>query len=165
MSTVIGEFEVLKATALWLNRDGWDLTAISVSRGGRISEDAGRAILSRDLQLAGLASSRMPDFFTDGPDIVATRSGKIWKIECKGHGTGQKSTLRTQFQRAVGSVVSYLDSPDVQLGLALPHQYLFDYKWGRRLPFQLRKACNMWVLLYEDGEITPFEPESHLPPD
>ena len=165
MSPVIDELEVLIGTTLWLHRQQWEITAISIPRrNGTVVTERLEAFRSR-IAAAGVTYRREPQFFSDGPDIVATRGDTEWKIECKGLGTGAKSTLFTQFQRGVGSVVSYFDGPTVRLGLSLPEEYLFDHKWGRRLPRQFRQACNLWVLVYSEGEIFAHKPDSELPPD
>ena len=58
-------------------------------------------------------------FNHNGPDIVASARGITWKFECKGFGTGKNSTHKNHFDRAISSAVSYFDSPDTRLGLAL----------------------------------------------
>ena len=156
---------MLVATAIWLRREGWDIAALSVSPGGGITTLEKRRILRQRLESAGATISRSTRFYSNGPDIVANREGRLWKIECKGLGEGVTSTRRNHFDRALASVVSYLDSPAVELGLALPMEYLFDHRWGNRMPKYLREACRLWVLLYQDQAIDVFEPGSDLPPD
>ena len=101
-----------------------------------------------------------PDFVGSGPDVIAVSENEFWIIECKGTGRGKPSTQRTNFDRALASIVSYFeDNPPnppvwaknstVFLGLALPNskQYLNELK--RRVRIPLRKRLNLWVLLYD----------------
>ncbi len=161
--TFVSEFEVLKATIVWLHRNGWSIESISVATGSGLP-----AIEQLEEQLRrGLETAGMPFLETlhrrEGPDIVAHSHEGVWKIECKGLAPGKPPTHRNNFDRAVASVVSYFDSPQTRLGLALANDYLWQYNFGKRLPCALREAINLWVLLYENETIYPYEPTEELP--
>ena len=101
-----------------------------------------------------------PAFLSSGPDIVAVSKNEWWYIECKGTGTGKKQTQRNNFDRALASVVSYFGEDRIDLsekyknakqylGLALPASPIYIHELNRRVKIPLRKALNMWILLYE----------------
>jgi len=154
---------VLIATTVWLLRHGWKVEAISVAGGRGLplvdyqKEEIGKAFKAENVPF----DERI--FKHRGPDIVARSHEGIWKIECKGLGKGKSKTHRTNFDRAVASVVSYFDTPRTRLGLALANDYLWEYNFGERLPQALREATNLWLFLLEKGTIYPYEPTDELP--
>ncbi len=84
-----------------------------------------------------------------GPDIIAAKDRALWRIECKGLGTGQPSTLRNNFDRALSSAVSYYDGAEGnRLGVALPRPDVYLTRVRKKIPEPLRKALCLWVLLY-----------------
>ena len=117
----------------------------------------------RDLELAfnaaGIPFQPHELFKSTGPDIVASSGAELWRFECKGMGEGTPQTQKNNFDRAVASVVSYYESSDLRLGLALASGYLLEYRFGNRLPVALRKALNLWVFVVENHTVGPFEPD------
>lgn len=105
-------------------------------------------------------------FNKSGPDIIAQKDNTIWRIECKGFGgEAAHSTDKNHFDRAVASAVSYYDQQEnLRIGLALPVQYETRYRYIRnKIPLALRKAINLWILLYAKDEfVAVFSPEDHL---
>ena len=104
-------------------------------------------------------------FNHNGPDIVASARGITWKFECKGFGTGKNSTHKNHFDRAIASAVSYFDSPDTRLGLALADDYFGDHAFTDRLPRALRVATSLYVFrVVVSGEVQVYQPEDeHFP--
>lgn len=159
----ISELDVLIATIIWLVKNDWDIEVISVATGYRLLPIE----LQKEKIKAALNATNYP--FNDklfkhrGSDIIARSQKDIWKIECKGLGSGGRETQRTNFDRAVASTVSYFDTPSTRLGLALANDYLWFYNFQVRLPMALRESINLWVLLLENGTIYPYEPTDELP--
>ena len=105
-----------------------------------------------------------PKFEASGPDIVVVSDDLCWKIECKGCGTGKPSTQRNNFDRALASAVScYEDRRPVTLGLALPASEQYKKLLETRAGTPLRTRLNLWVLLYDHGEIEPIRPNDDYP--
>jgi len=106
----------------------------------------------------------MPELVGSGPDIEAVSDDLYWKIECKGFGTGKPQTHRNNFDRALASVVSYYeDRRPVALGLALPASQHYLQLLKTRAGKSLRTRLNLWVLLYDHGEIKPVNPHDYYP--
>ncbi len=163
MPTLCTELEVLISTSVWLVQNGWELEAISIATGTGLP-----SINSQKSQFRDALKSKnvlFPEalFKNCGPDIVARSNDSIWKLECKGLGKGSPQTLRTNFDRAVASAMSYYDSPGTRIGLALANDYLWVLDFGQRLPCTLREATNLWVFLLENGTIYPYKPTEDLP--
>jgi len=163
MLTLTSELEVLIATTVWLLRNNWNVEAISVATGSGLppieyqKEEIRKAFNAEDVPF----DERI--FKPQGPDIVARSHKGIWKIECKGLGKGTSQTHRNNFDRAVASAMSYFDTSLTCLGLALANDYLWVYNFNKRLPQALREATNLWVFLFENGTIYPYEPTEELP--
>lgn len=161
--TLTSEFQVLKATIAWLHKNGWIIESISIAAGrGLAPIEQQKKQLMRELAVTNVPFHEAI-YGRKGPDIIARSHEGIWKIECKGLGTGKPSTQRNNFDRAVSSVVSYFDSPETRLGLALANDYLWQFDLGKRLPRVLRQAINLWILLLENESIYPYEPTDELP--
>ncbi len=157
------ELDVLKATIVWLYENGWTAESVSIATGrGLPPIEQQKKQLMRELAAANVPF-RGAVYSREGPDIIARSHEGIWKIECKGLGLGKNPTQRENFYRAVASVVSYFDSPETRLGLALANDYLWKFDLGKRLPRALREAVNLWVLLLENQRIYPYEPTEDLP--
>ena len=173
-SEVIPEIDVLIATSLWL----WTQRAIpfqySVAKGQGINSGGNRERLVEALDDAGVPST-FRRFVPSGPDVIAISKERYWQVECKGAGTGQQSTQRNHFDRAVASAVSYYtDSiepifPEVAeakptLGLAVPATDKFLSLLRNRVPVALRNRLELWVLLYntQKKRIEPIEPSREL---
>lgn len=156
-------FDILKATIVWLHKNGWIAESVSIATGKGLppieqqKKQLMRELATANVPFPGAVYSR------EGPDIIARSDEGIWKIECKGLGLGKNPTQRENFYRAVSSVVSYFDSPETRLGLALANDYLWKFDLGKRLPRALREAINLWVLLLENESIYPYEPTDELP--
>lgn len=112
-----------------------------------------------------------------GADVIGISETEWWQIECKGSGLGKKQTQRNSFDRALSSVVSYYETrvptsvkgvelPEKfknakpYLGLALPATSDYLNELIRRVRRSLRKALNLWILLYEfkTKSIRPISP-------
>lgn len=172
--TVTPEIDVLLAVSVWLRQRKVLPYQFSIAHGKDIDMAAAKAKLNTFLDREGIPSE-LRSFVGDGPDITAISGSEYWQVECKGAGTGQRSTQRNNFDRALASVVSYYteSAPDFGeglaafnsarpvLGLALPEtpEYMSELK--RRVKKPLRKALNLWVLLYNPsaGEVRGIGPE------
>ena len=163
MLTLASELEVLIGTALWLLRNGWRVETISIAKGRGLPPVNQQKEEIRKAFNADNAPFDEIMFRPEGPDIIASSHEGIWKIECKGLGGGRAQTHRNNFDRAVASVMSYFDSPQTRLGLALANDYLWVYNFSERLPQTLRVATNLWVFLLENGTIYPYKPTEELP--
>lgn len=116
----VPEAEVQTAVALWLVQEGWTIKAVSVAKGPGINYRRALHRLQNALLTAGVAQ-RSYRVLGDGPDIVASKAGEIWRIECKGSGVGMPLDRRANFDRGVASAVSYFAEgrTALRLGLAL----------------------------------------------
>lgn len=169
--TVTPEIDVLVAVAVWLRHRKVLPYQFSIAHGRDIDVEAAKSQLNTALDKEGIPGE-LRWFVRDGPDITAISRSEYWQIECKGAGTGKRGTQRNNFDRALASAVSYYTEspPDFAkegltafavfnsarpvLGLALPgtHDYMSELK--RRVKKPLRKALNLWVLLYDRSERT-----------
>lgn len=158
---VVSEGEILVATIRFLFRNGSTPTRISVARGKGIDTPAIKEEVERVFRDESRQSVK-PQFVGSGPDIEAVSDDLNWKIECKGYGTGKPSTQRNNFDRALASVVSYYeDRRTVALGLALPDSEQYKRLLKKRAGLPLRRRLNLWVLLYDRGEIEAIRPNYH----
>ena len=148
MLTLASELEVLIATALWLLRNGWRVETISIAKGhGLPPVDQQKEEIRKALN-ADNAPFDERIFRPEGPDIIASPHEDIWKIECKGLREGRAQTHRNNLDRAVASVMSYFDTPQTRLGLALANDYLWVYNFSESLKFRFKhSAINLtsWV--------------------
>ena len=168
---VTPEIDVLVAVALWL-RDRKILPyQFSIAHGKDIDVEVAKSKLNSALDSEGIPAE-LRWFVGDGPDITAISRSEYWQIECKGAGTGKRATQRNHFDRALASAVSYYTEspPDFGaeglaaftvfngarpvLGLALPGTVDYMSELTRRVKQPLRRALNLWVLLYNDSEKT-----------
>ncbi len=159
----ITENNVLIAVAKWLHVNDWQIKQVSVAHGQLLDHAGETKKLRTSLETMGVALGNLK-FTSQGADIVATKDTDTWKIECKGMGDVKLPTLKNNFDRAVASAVSYYDSnTGLRIGLALPEEYSSYIK--SKLPLALRKAINLWVLLYisADDEVCAFAPDEELP--
>lgn len=168
---VVPEIDVLVGVALWLSSRQVVLYEFSIARGQGIDMEAAKSKLNTALDTKGILTEQR-SFVPHGPDITAIGS-EYWQIECKGAGTGGRTTQRNNFDRAVSSAVSYYreSSPDYGhealnrarpvLGLALPQTAFYMSELKRRVRKELRKALNLWVLVYEpsDARIRAVDPD------
>jgi hypothetical protein len=140
------------------------IDSISLAKGqGLLPIEEQETRVTRAFAKAGILFDETKLFKNRGPDIVAISGGTVWKVECKGMGTGKAQTHKNNFDRALASVVSYYDKPGTRLGLALANDYLWKYSYGKRLPKPLREALEMWVLLVSEHGAFPYEPTEELP--
>jgi hypothetical protein len=174
----VAENEVLLATALWLHSRRVLPLQFSVATGQRIDAEAAKEQIRAALTAAGVPAPLIR-FASDGPDFLGISRGEWWQVECKGAGVGVQSTQRNNFDRGLASVVSYFGEPLPQLpeefaalrsaaphlGLALPATPDYLRELRRRVRQPLRRALNLWVLLYSTGSraITAVGPESDYP--
>ncbi|MEE9325281.1 MAG: hypothetical protein V3U90_07020 [Dehalococcoidia bacterium] len=163
MLTLVSELEVLIATAVWLHKNSWAIESISIAKGRGLSPiEQQKEQVRQELAIANVPLDDTM-FKPRGPDIVARSEECIWNFECKGLGNGAPQTHKNSFDRAVASVVSYYDSPQIRLGLALAGDYLCVYNFADKLPQSLREAINLWVFSVENQEAYPYEPSDYLP--
>lgn len=152
---LVQESEVLMATTKFLFKRNLTPHQFSVARGRGIDT---QATINKISNLYD--KNFQPAFVASGPDIIAISNNEWWHIECKGTGTGKKQTQRNNFDRALASVVSYFgeDRSHLEkkykntkqyLGLALPASPEYINELIKRVKMPLRKALNLWVLLYE----------------
>jgi len=158
----IPELDVLIATAVWLHSHGSMIEAVSIPRGQRMSNDEQIQRLIEKFSRADVPFERRM-LKSEGPDIVARFESGLWKIECKGLGTGRIQTLKNNFDRAVASTVSYHDQKEgLRLGLAVPDALGYLDLIKSKIPQSLREAINLWVFLYDrvsDSIDISFEPD------
>lgn len=171
---VTPEIDVLVAVAVWLRQRKVLPYQFSIARGKDIDVEAAKSKLNSALDREGIPAE-LRSFVGDGPDIAAISGSEYWQIECKGAGTGKRPTQRNNFDRALASVVSYytesppefgerlavFNSARPVLGLALPETPDFMSELKRRVKKPLRKALNLWVLLYNrsEGTVRGIAPE------
>ena len=159
--TTTAEIEVLIATSIWLSHREPKPTIwrFSLAHGQGINSEVDQSTLKSALDKEGIGGDLILSG-GHGPDVTTISSSEFWKIECKGTGIGKKSTQRNNFDRALASVVSYynampttsaesVDVPREFLGLALPNSRDYRNELERRVRRPLRRALNLWVLLYE----------------
>jgi hypothetical protein len=169
---IIPENDVLLATVAFLRERGVTCYGISVARGKGIdkkaSETSAWAALGDDI-------THIYPFSSEGADVIGISATEWWKVECKGSGTGKSQTQRNNFDRALASAVSYYEekpsnlpkeyarygNAQSYLGLALPASRAYLNELKRRVRLPLRKALNLWVLLYEPNskKIRAISPE------
>ncbi len=159
--TVTPEIDVLLAVSVWLRQRKILPYQFSIAHGKDIDMAAAKARLNAFLDGEGIPTE-LRSFVGDGADITGISGSEYWQIECKGAGTGKPATQRNNFDRALSSVVSYYteSAPDFGkelaafsharpvLGLALPETSYYMSELRRRVRKPLRKALNLWVLLY-----------------
>lgn len=164
MPEYVSELQVLIATCRWLHENGWQIDSIAPATGfGLAPIGQQRETIVQEFSSAQIPFEVRTLFRQRGPDIIASSGTVIWKLECKGMATARTQTHRNNFDRAVASVVSYYDTPQARLGLALGGDYLWNYWLGDRLPVALRKALGLWVLLVENGKAYEYPPDEVLP--
>jgi hypothetical protein len=149
------ELAVLIATLIVLCREDWTITGISLPAGQRDLGGDSRVQKEYLEHCLDQEAGPMPGlvYRHTGPDIIASRGGAVWKIECKGLGEGEAQTLKTNFDRSVASVVSYFDdTPGLRLGLAFPDGQVYKKLVQQRLPRELRRALNLWLLWCDTEE-------------
>lgn len=156
----IPEIDVLIATGIWLDSQGWIIESISVARGQGINPYEDKQKLRVKFSEAKILHEDII-FNSSGADLTARKDSTTWKIECKGLGTGTPQTLRNNFDRTLASTVSYFDRRnDLRIGLAMPRDYAYINLIRSKIPQALREAINLWILLYNpDGNtIDSYEP-------
>jgi len=159
----IPEVDVLIAVAKWLHRNDWQLEKVSLASGQGIDQANHKEKVRAEFTAAGIDVKSI-SFVSKGEDIRARHGTEVWRIECKGLGNVSLPTLKTNFDRAVASAVSYYNQrAGLRLGLAVTEEY------GRlirdKLPQVLREAINLWIFLYvsADNEIYVFRPDEESP--
>jgi hypothetical protein len=157
---LISEFDVQIGTIKWLVEHNWKIEKISPPT--KQGFDVKRK-LNEELTNLGINTSIR--YSNKGEDILATKDGTNWKIECKGLSSGEDETIDENFERAIASVVLYYTQKErLQLGLAMPEYYLEDLR--NKLPKTLREALKLWLFIYSAGDQKIFDiwsPEDELP--
>ena len=157
--------EILENTILievckWFIKKGYILKNISVPRGKGYKWDIKSAI-EKELKDIGYADKI--NFSSGGADIIAQNQDEIWKVECKGIGSGKAQTLRNNFDRALASVVTYFEDEDKKqiLALAIPNSLPYLQQL-LRISKPLRKILNLWILLIDENDyiVTEYKPEN-----
>ena len=150
--TPIPENDVLIATVLWLKDRGAIPLMCSLASGLGIDLQAEEKRLREALSADGYENDIIMG--STGPDVFAFSKEKeeVWKVECKGAGTGTPQTQRNNFDRALASVVTYFreSTPklSVRLGLALPETRTFLNQL-KHVHKDLRKRLDLWILLLD----------------
>ena len=157
-SSIIPETDVLISTVIYLVERGVTPYHFSIPRGRGVDTQEAK----RKLDDAFRATKISPSFSNEGADILALSETEWWHIECKGAGSGKPQTQRTNFDRALSSVVSYYGEDNSKLpkkcdraiqylGLALPETEHYIRELKRRVRKPLRQRLNLWILLYDIG--------------
>lgn len=147
----VEEIDVIIAVSIWLSKNGWNVISISIPNNQKQSRHHQTNKLSDALMQAGLVIEKI-QMNASGPDIIAQNvsSNMLWKIECKGFGTGVIQTLKNNFDRAIASTVSYYDlESDIQIGIALPENKIYLEFIEKKIPRPLRKVVSLWIMLYD----------------
>jgi len=110
-SSIVPETDVLISTVIYLVQRGVTPYHFSIPRGRNIDTQEAK----RKLDAAFRATNINPSFSSDGADILALSEKEWWHIECKGAGSGKPQTQRTNFDRALSSVVSYYGEDNSKL--------------------------------------------------
>lgn len=159
----VPEIDVIIKVALWLNSNGYATKSVSIPKGSGIENSADKQKLIDKLSAAGISTNSI-SFQSEGPDIVASFNEGYWKIECKGLGGGKVSTLRTNFDRALASVVSYYDSKTgIRLGLAIPKEDTYFNLIASKIPQPLREALDLWIFFINADSVEVIEPKTQIP--
>lgn len=171
---IVEEIEVLKATFdyLVIEREVFPY-GFSIASGKGIDYKTNVENILLPYKKMGIE----PVIVGSGPDIVAISETEYWQVECKGTGSGKKQTQRTNFDRALSSVVSYYEDDLSELemgerfrnaisflGLALPDSIEYKNELTRRVRQPLRKRLNLWILLYgsDSKTIRPISPDMSI---
>jgi hypothetical protein len=172
------EIDVLCATFDFLMDRNVMPYQISIARGTGIDSES---VLSQFYSVAikhKIAGKDVQfDHSNSGPDVIGISEKEWWQVECKGVGKGVSATQRENFARALASVVSYYcEKPEglpkryvyyngarPYLGLALPTSPAYLNELKRRVRQPLRKALNLWILLYqaESKKINALSPDDN----
>lgn len=122
------------------------MNSISIPRGQGYTNDIKSNI---EGQLRNIGYDKKINYSPKGADIIAENQDEIWKVECKGLGSGAEGTLRTNFDRALASVVTYFDNEDKKqfLALAIPNSLFYLQQLSR-----ISKP--LWILLIDESEYT-----------
>lgn len=173
---VVPEVDILEAAVVFLRERGVQVYRVSAPKGKGINKAAGENRIWKVLRGDGV-QSRLPVYpFSDkGQDIMGISATEWWQVECKGSGVGTAQTQRSNFDRALASAVSYYENqarhlPEAYqgwanakpyLGLGLPASSAYLNELDKRVRHPLRKALNLWVLLYhmESKKIRAVSPE------
>lgn len=162
MNKIIPEQIVLIETAKWFVKRGCDLNSISIPRGKGYTDDI-KSNLEDNLRDIGY--DKKINYSSHGADIVAQNHDEIWKVECKGMGSGKSQTLRNNFDRALASVITYFDNEEKRQFLALAIPSTTSYlKQLSRISKPLRKAINLWILLLDEQEhvVSEYAPDDDI---
>lgn len=171
---MISENDVVIASALWLAARGALPRAACMVVPVEGNRYADERRLRDALAAAGIDCSSLR-FGSDGPDVIAASGQEYWQVECKGAGSGQASTMRNNFDRALASAVSFFGTASELgsqcggrvplLGLALPTTREYMAQLRKRVRRSLRQQLGLWILLYEPEtrSILPVPPDEANP--
>jgi len=158
--SIVPEIDVPTAAVVFLRERSVTCYRVSVPRGKGIDKSAAES--SAWAALGGDIPHVQP-FSAEGADIIGVSSTEWWQVECKGSGSGKPQTQRNNFDRALASAVSHYEEKPANLpkkyphyigarpylGLALPASPAYLNELKRRVRQPLRRALNLWILLYE----------------
>ncbi|NQU05781.1 MAG: hypothetical protein HQ568_06795 [Calditrichaeota bacterium] len=160
---IVPEIDILEAAVRWLWRERkvWPYQ-FSIASGQGINYEEHKKRLLNLIEDEKIPNLRTPNFVSNGPDIIGVWETEYWVIECKGSGSGKSQTQRNNFDRALASVVSYytdvapkytgafevFNNAIPHLGLAMPNTKIYYDLLRKRVRSPLRKALNLWILLY-----------------
>ncbi len=156
----IPETDILIETIVWLIKNSWTIDTVSFPRGQEMNSiDHNTYFKYRLEEISHLHIIDNIAFPSNGPDILASKDGKKWKVECKGYSDSTPQTQRNNFDRALASCVTYFDNKEnVKLGLAVPDFYKSDIQ--KRIPIALRETLKMSIFLFntKNSIIEHYEP-------
>ncbi len=160
--TETSENIILLETSKWLVRKGYVINSISVPRGKNYNWDI-KSLIEKELNDIGY--TERINFSSSGADIIAQNQDEIWKVECKGIGSGKPQTHRNNFDRALASVVTYFDDEHKRqfLALAIPNSLPYLQQL-LRINKSLRKTLNLWILLIDENDhaVNEYKPEDDI---
>jgi len=140
-----------------LDQQGKQLMSVSPSRGSGpagMNLEERKEKIEREFSEHGIGEV---NFTPDGPDIVAVSENpsEVWKIECKGYGSGKPSTQENNFHRLIATMVRHfegknIDNKEVIIGVAFPsNNRKFVDLTVKYLSAELFEALNLRVMIYD----------------
>src|SRR5437762_11585472 len=96
----IPETDILIETIFWLIKNNWTIDAVSFPRGQEMNSNDHHSYFKYRLEETSQSHIiNKITFPSNGPDILANKDAKRWKIECKGYSDSKSQTQRTNFDR------------------------------------------------------------------
>jgi hypothetical protein len=148
----VTEANFLITVAKWLHASGWQLEKVPTRDRNRVKHE---------LTTAGISINNI-EFRREEEDIRARQRDNLWRIECKDLSSGKRKTVKSNFDKAVASTVSYYAQKDgLRLDLALSDGY--NTFLQNKLPQALKEVINLWIFLHlARDEVLVYAPEEEL---